>query len=305
MITLFHAIQSLVPGAEVSVGLYDQTITWHRPETPPVTQDQIQAEQRRLQQAYDWEEYQRNRAREYPSVEEQLDALYHAGVFPPEMAARIQAVKEKYPRGLSEQPHARKQPTPTTTVEAWLAEQTKPPRFRRITQQSAPAMTREQWLAEQTKNLVNQQTTQPLPQPAPQIMTREQWLASQVAIKTPHNAGSTSDVARTMTTQEWLAEQTQMTPEQWLAQQQSATPMTREQWLASQVEVRTVHTATPTNLVTVTRTMTTEEWLREQASAINNQTMTQEQWLEQQKLQDQPQKLTREEWLAQQANIGN
>jgi hypothetical protein len=81
--------------------------------------------------------------------------------------------------------------------------------------------------------------------------------------------------------------------------------MTREQWMASQVEVKTVHSATPTDIVTVTRTMTTEDWLREQASVENNQTMTREQWLEQQKTQDQPRKLTREEWLAEQANIRN
>jgi hypothetical protein len=224
MITLFRAIQSLVPGAEVSVGLYDQTITWHRPETPPVTQDQIQAEQQRLQQAYDWEEYKRNRAGEYPTIQEQLDALYHAGVFPPEMAARIRAVKAKYPRYSPDHAQTAEQTvTPTMSVEAWLA------------QESAKT-------------------------------TADQWLAQQ---------------------------------------QQSATPMTREQWLASQAEVRPVHTEPPTNRVTVTRTMTTEEWLKEQASQQNAQTMTREQWLEQQKLQDQPQKMTREEWLAQQANIGN
>jgi hypothetical protein len=222
MITLFHAIQSLVPDAEVSVGLYDQTITWHRPETAPVTIEQIQAEQQRLQQAYDWAEYQRNRAKEYPTIQEQLDALYHAGVFPAEMAARIRAVKAKYPR--------------YSPDHAQIAEQTTP----------------------------------------------------------------------TMSVDEWLAQETKMTANEWLVQQQHSTShMTREQWLASQVEVKTVHSATPTNLVTVTRTMTTEEWLREQASAENNQTMTREQWLEQQKTQDQPRKLTREEWLAEQANIGN
>ena len=222
MITVFHAIQSLVPGAEISVGLYDQTVTWHRPETAPVTTEQIQAEQQRLQQAYDWDEYQRNRAREYPSIEEQLDALYHAGVFPAEMAAKIRAVKTKYPRY---------SPDHIQTAE-----------------QTAPTMSVEQWLAQET---------------------------------------------------------TTMTADKWLAEQQSSRPMTREQWLASQVEVKTVHSATPTNMVTVTRTMTTEEWLREQASVENNQTMTREQWLEQQKTQDQPRKLTREEWLAEQANIGN
>ena len=222
MITIFHAIQSLVPGAEVSVGMYDQAITWHKPESAPVTLERIQAEQQRLQQAYDWDEYQRNRAREYPSIQEQLDALYHAGVFPPEMAARIRAVKAKYPR------------------------------------------------------------------------------------YSPDQAQTTEQIAPTMSVDQWLEEQKKMTADQWLTQQQqSTTPMTREQWLASQVEVKTIHNTTPTNMVTVTRTMTTEEWLREQMSLNNTQTMTREQWLEQQNQQDQPRKLTREEWLAEQANLGN
>lgn len=43
--------------------------------------------------------YADKRAVEYPSIGDQLDALYHAGVFPPEMAAAIQAVKNKYPKG--------------------------------------------------------------------------------------------------------------------------------------------------------------------------------------------------------------
>jgi hypothetical protein len=43
-------------------------------------------------------EYQRQRAAEYPSIGDQLDALFHAGVFPAEMAAKIQAVKDAYPK---------------------------------------------------------------------------------------------------------------------------------------------------------------------------------------------------------------
>ena len=219
MITLFHAIQSLVPGAEVSVGLYDQSITWHNPQTAPVTLDQILQEQQRLQRAYDWDEYKRNRAREYPSIEEQLDALYHAGVFPMEMAARIRAVKAKYPRYSPAHTQTANQPTPTMSVEQWLAEQAK------------------------------------------------------------------------------------MTPEEWLAQQQSAAPMTREEWLASQAEVRSI--PEPVSASNSVRTMTAEEWLREQASLDNNQMITREQWVEQQKNQSQPGQLTREEWLAQQVNVGN
>ena len=39
-----------------------------------------------------------NRRREYPYIGDQLDALYHAGVFPSEMTAKIKAVKDKYPK---------------------------------------------------------------------------------------------------------------------------------------------------------------------------------------------------------------
>jgi hypothetical protein len=43
--------------------------------------------------------YAEKRVSEYPSIGDQLDALFHAGVFPAEMAAAIQAVKDKYPKG--------------------------------------------------------------------------------------------------------------------------------------------------------------------------------------------------------------
>ena len=201
MITVFHAIQSLVPGAEVSVGLYDQSITWHKPETAPVTVEQIKQEQQRLQQAYDWNEYQRNRAREYPTIQEQLDALYHAGVFPAEMAARIRAVKAKYPRYSPEQAQTVEQIAPTMSVEQWLAEQTK--------------MTAEEWLAQQQ---------------SARTMTREEWLASQAEVKTePNTTTNTVTVARTMTAEEWLQEQ----------QKNQAEPpkMTREEWLAQQANI--------------------------------------------------------------------
>jgi hypothetical protein len=42
--------------------------------------------------------YKFSRASEYPAIGDQLDALYHAGVFPEDMAAQIQAVKERYPK---------------------------------------------------------------------------------------------------------------------------------------------------------------------------------------------------------------
>ena len=36
----------------------------------------------------------------YPPIGDQLDSLYHAGVFPEEMANRIREVKEKYPKDM-------------------------------------------------------------------------------------------------------------------------------------------------------------------------------------------------------------
>lgn len=43
-------------------------------------------------------EYKQKRLLEYPSIGDQLDALFHAGVFPSDMADKIQAVKDKYPK---------------------------------------------------------------------------------------------------------------------------------------------------------------------------------------------------------------
>lgn len=38
------------------------------------------------------------RKQEYPSIGDQLDALFKAGLLPPEMAEKLQAVKDKYPK---------------------------------------------------------------------------------------------------------------------------------------------------------------------------------------------------------------
>jgi len=42
--------------------------------------------------------YRQKRASSYPPIGDQLDALFHAGVFPEEMANKIQAVKDLYPK---------------------------------------------------------------------------------------------------------------------------------------------------------------------------------------------------------------
>lgn len=67
--------------------------------TPSFTEQAIEAEILRLQTEADATQYQRQRVVEYPAIGDQLDALFHAGVFPAEMAAAIQAIKDKYPKG--------------------------------------------------------------------------------------------------------------------------------------------------------------------------------------------------------------
>jgi hypothetical protein len=63
------------------------------------TKAEFDAKVAELQAAHDANAYKASRAAEYPSIGDQLDALFHAGVFPAEMAAAIQAVKDKYPKG--------------------------------------------------------------------------------------------------------------------------------------------------------------------------------------------------------------
>ena len=96
MITKINAILSLVPEAEVVVR--GEEVEWHKPSVAPVTDAEINAEVTRLQAEYDAKEYARNRAPEYPPIGDQLDALFKAGAFPADMAAKIQAVKDKYPK---------------------------------------------------------------------------------------------------------------------------------------------------------------------------------------------------------------
>ena len=42
--------------------------------------------------------YRSQRAAEYPSIGDQLDALFHAGMLPQDLTIQIQAIKAKYPK---------------------------------------------------------------------------------------------------------------------------------------------------------------------------------------------------------------
>jgi hypothetical protein len=96
---IVEAIKNLKPGATWSLnGDTYNGLDWLDETQSKPTEEEIQAEIERLRAEHERTQYQRQRAPEYPAITDQLDALFHAGVFPPEMAAQIQAIKDKYPK---------------------------------------------------------------------------------------------------------------------------------------------------------------------------------------------------------------
>ena len=81
------------------VSINDSTGCFNKDGNPvAITQSLVDDEVARMEAERLATEYQRQRAAEYPPVGDQLDALFHAGAFPEEMNAKLQAVKDKYPK---------------------------------------------------------------------------------------------------------------------------------------------------------------------------------------------------------------
>ena len=96
MITILDAILAINPNAQVKVGGNDvNDITWLN-ETAVISKTNIEAKVSELETAYDNAEYQRNRAKEYPSMADQLDDIYHNGI--DAWKATIKTTKDKYPK---------------------------------------------------------------------------------------------------------------------------------------------------------------------------------------------------------------
>lgn len=90
------ALQSLKPGTRWIVrGDEYSGIEW-LDESPMPTEEELVQEMNRLQAEYDALEYQRLRKKAYPSIEDQLDKLYHEGY--EGWYASITEVKNQYPK---------------------------------------------------------------------------------------------------------------------------------------------------------------------------------------------------------------
>lgn len=93
-----QAIKNLLPIVNKGYSIVDQdieSIEWFDNEAPPSTQE-VKDEVTRLQAEYDANQYQRDRAAEYPAIEDQLDDIFHNGI--DGWKTTIQAVKDKYPK---------------------------------------------------------------------------------------------------------------------------------------------------------------------------------------------------------------
>jgi len=99
-----EALISLKPGAQWSLnGDEYGGLIWNE---PPVyeggqkkpTKEEVEAEVSRLQAEYDAKEYQRQRVPEYPSIGDQLDAIWKGGDAYDVMLAKVMEIKDKYPK---------------------------------------------------------------------------------------------------------------------------------------------------------------------------------------------------------------
>lgn len=93
MIDIVSAIYALVPKASFNTS--GGKIFWYD-NRPQPTEEEIQAKIQELKAEYEANEYQRQRAAEYPSWQDQLDKIYHDGVM--SWQKEIKAIKDKYPK---------------------------------------------------------------------------------------------------------------------------------------------------------------------------------------------------------------
>jgi len=93
-VKIANAILSINPNAEVVVrgdNIDNCTIQWDN-NTAEISKADIKAKMEAI-------EYISKRQAEYPSIAEQLDLIYHAGIGGDAFQAAIKAVKDKHPKG--------------------------------------------------------------------------------------------------------------------------------------------------------------------------------------------------------------
>lgn len=99
---LCDSLCNLSPGARwrIDGDSYDGIVWFEEPVSKggkrKPTEEEVNLEIERLQQEWQNKQYQRDRAVAYPSIEDQLDLLYHGGL--DVWKEEINKVKEQYPK---------------------------------------------------------------------------------------------------------------------------------------------------------------------------------------------------------------
>jgi hypothetical protein len=94
---LMDAIKALKPTSTFRLTNGDfSTLVWSDSENSAPTESEVNTKLSELTTQYESKEYQHKRADEYPSIESQLDDIYHNGV--DGWKTTIKAVKDKYPK---------------------------------------------------------------------------------------------------------------------------------------------------------------------------------------------------------------
>ena len=93
---ILEAIHKINPNAECVVKDDNlDTIEWLN-GTTPIPKKDIEVALTEVQAEYDSKEYQRKREKEYPSIKDQLDDIYHNVI--DGWKATIKVTKDKYPK---------------------------------------------------------------------------------------------------------------------------------------------------------------------------------------------------------------
>ena len=94
------SLQTLRPGAQwVLRGDTYEGLEWLSTDVTKPTLEEIEAESARLEAEYTATQYQRDRAKAYPAIGDQLDALWKGGEAAAAMLAQVQAIKAQFPKG--------------------------------------------------------------------------------------------------------------------------------------------------------------------------------------------------------------
>ena len=96
MITKLQALQSLLP--DVQVIMVDDEISQWLDDRPQPTDEEIAAKVIELQAEYDAKDWERNRLKEYPSLQDCIHALLDGGDTLTDLQAARQLVKDTYPK---------------------------------------------------------------------------------------------------------------------------------------------------------------------------------------------------------------